>query len=164
MAIDMQATFEMWWEKLINLRNKFCRETYLIGYEREDLEQECYFIFLEACAQYDEEMEVSFPSYYKVKLYGWRANMNRKIKRNGFSLLADEDSYSEEGVSTENETITRLVCQVGMRKLSQVEYDLIYEFYFNEKSLKEVACQLGISYKSAEKRKKQALDKLKKYI
>ena len=85
MAIDMQATFEMWWEKLINLRNKFCRETYLIGYEREDLEQECYFIFLEACAQYDEEMEVSFPSYYKVKLYGWRANMNRKIKRNGLA-------------------------------------------------------------------------------
>lgn len=161
METNMDKAFEIWWEKLRNLRNKFCRETYLIGYEKEDLEQECYFLFREAWEQFDEDKGISFAGYYKVKLYGWRANMTRKIKRHDTILIEDEVEFKDESIDVENDMIRKVLCEKGLSQLSEMEYEIIEAFYFKQESLKEIAERLQLTYKSVEARKRKIIEKLR---
>lgn len=164
MKQSVENAFEMWWEKLENLRHKFCRETYLAGYDKEDLEQECYFVFREAWENYDESLGVTFGSYYKVRLHGWRANMNRKINQRQAVLLEDETGYEDEGICIENEVISKILCERGLSQISGKDYELIYAYYIKEEPLKDIAERLDLKYKSAENRKKKVLDKLREIV
>ncbi|WP_054741749.1 hypothetical protein [Cellulosilyticum ruminicola] len=114
MKESFEKTFEIWWEKLKNLRNKFCRETHLVGYDQDDLQQECYFLFRQAWESFDESYGVTFGSYYKVKLHGWRANMNRKVNQRQTVLLEDETGYEDESIDIENQTIGKILCEKGL--------------------------------------------------
>lgn len=164
MKVSVEEAYEIWWEKVEKLRNKFCRETRLIGYEKEDLEQECYFLFREAWEHYDESMGIIFPVYYRVKLHGWRANMNRKIKLRQVTLLEDETEYADESISVENEIIRKMLCETYLSQLSEGEQELLCAYYLKQEPLKSIAQRLNLKYKSAENKKKKALDKLRKLV
>lgn len=164
MKQSIEYAFEMWWEKLKNLRNKFCRETYLAGYDKEDLEQECYFIFRKAWENYDESLGVTFGTYYRVKLHGWRANMNRKINQRQPTLLEDETGYEDESINIENQIIGKILCEKGLGLLDETEYELINAYYIKEEPLKTIAQRLELNYKTAENRKRKALEKLRECL
>lgn len=164
MKESFEETFEVWWDKLKNLRNKFCRETYLAGYDQDDLEQECYFIFRQTWEHYDESYGVTFGSYYKVRLHGWRANMNRKVNQRQNVLLEDETGYEDESINIENQIIGKILCEKGLGLLNEGEYELINAYYIKEESLKSIAQRLGLNYKTAENRKKKALEKLRECL
>lgn len=164
MKPSVESAFEMWWEKLRNLRNKFCRETYLFGYEKEDIEQECYFIFRETWENYDESLGVTFGTYYRARLYGWRANMNRKIKLRQFILLEDETGYVDETISIEEKIISKMLCEKCLSVLSDIEYEIICEYYMKQMPLKVIAERLNLKYRTVENKKQKALEKLRKEI
>lgn len=159
-----------WWVKLTPLWKKFVRETYLWGYEKEDLEQECYLQLVKCLEKFDETLGVPFESYYKIQLYGWRANENRK-KRDLVSL--NEEMYEwlnelpDDRMSVETKTENKLLFEKIVRELAQMkdmDRIVVTEYYIKDRSLKDIAKELDIKYKAAEFRKGKALKHLKEIL
>lgn len=157
-----------WWLKLRPLWKKFARETRLSGYDQEDIEQECYLQLINALEKFDEGLHVPFESYYKIQLYGWRANQNRKKRE----VLAPTDeeltaAQKDERVDIEKEVEQHLLYQEILKYLAalqEIERDLIIAYYIQNKKLSQIAKELGIKYKTAEFKKGEAVKKLRKYM
>ncbi len=163
----IQSSYE-WWIKLTPLWKKFVRETYLCGYEKEDLEQECYLQLVKCLEKFDEEMGVPFESYYKIQLYGWRANQNRK-KRELLSL--SEEAYQQiaekpdEQIDIEKQIENKLLFEKIVSTLAcmkDMDRVIVTEYYIKDRPLKEIAEKMDIKYKAAEFRKGKVLKELKK--
>ena len=154
-----------WWEKLAPLRRKFVRETLLSGLDKEDLEQECFLQLHKAIERYMPEMGVPFESYYKIMLYGWRANQNRVKARMELAFGVDETFIlSDERVNIEKDIETKILVQEVFGKLEaleSVEREIIKAYYLQRKKLAQVATELGIPFKTVEFKKRKALGKLK---
>lgn len=165
MKKEQAVLLAYWWEKLCPLRQKFARETLLGSYEKDDLEQECFFQLQKALERYNSQLGVPFESYYKVVLHGWRSNQN-KMKRNQELTVGEEIMYflEDERINIEQEVETKLLAEEVMRKLDELEermQRIIIAYYLQNKQIKEIASELGLSYKSVEAKKKQALNYLK---
>lgn len=155
-----------WWMKLAPLWKKFARETWLCGYDKEDLMQECYLMLVKCLEKYDEGAGVPFESYYKIQLYGWRANQNRK-KREVLSIndeLYDEIVQSPDPkVNLETQVEDRILFQKiikELEKMEELDRRIVKEYYIQDKPLKRIAEEIGIKYKAAEFRKGKALKAL----
>lgn len=153
-----------WWDKLYPLRRKFVGETLLNGFGKDDIEQECFLQLHKAIERYDPHLGVSFESYYKVVLHGWRANQNRnKINREiafepeAFCLVKDERTDIERDV--ERKVLIEEVMHL-IKQLDEKEEGIIRAYYLQNKKIKEIAEEYGIAYKTVEARKKKALDRL----
>lgn len=159
-----------WWIKLTPLCKKFARETYLCGYHEDDLMQECYLQLLKCLEKYDASLGVPFASYYKIQLYGWRANQNRK-KTDHLSQVADlEDEITQiadETVNIELQTQNKILLEQNLQVLKHMKVNdqaLVIGYYLQHRSLKDLAEELGIKYKSAEYKKTQAIKYLKSIL
>ena len=162
----MKSSYE-WWIKLTPLWKKFVRETYLCGYDKEDLIQECYLQLVKALEKFDENFGVPFESYYKIQLYGWRANQNRR-KKDSLSLT-DELFEAVEGISkrtsdvsqeVENKLLIETIYQ-ELDKMNHTDKTIVIGYYLKGRSLKEIANAIDINYKTAEFRKGKSLKRLR---
>ena len=157
----------IWWEKMKPLVNKFVRETILSGFEKEDLRQECYMIINKAVVKYDKEWGVPFESYYKIMLYGWRSNQNKKRK---LIFLGEESALYEEkdtSIDIEKDVEGRMLWEeviAKIDKLEEIEKEIILGYYLENKSIAEIASKLGVTYKNIEYRKGAILKKVKKSL
>ncbi len=148
------------------LVKKFVRETVLSGLDKDDLEQECYLQLQSALEKFDEGLGVPFESYYKIRLYGWRSNQNKRKRE---VLFEGEEGFIaiDERINVEKEVELKLLFERAvkqMEKLRQIERDIIIGFYLENRRLKEIASSLGLDYKTVEFKKGAALKKLKKYM
>lgn len=156
-----------WWIKLTPLCRKFARETYICGLSQEDLMQECYLQLVKCLERFDSSLSVPFESYYKIQLYGWRANQNRKkreILSFGDEMYDAVARQPDESVNIEKEIGEKLLIEAVAWELSHMkseERDVVTGYYVERKSLKQIAKELDIKYKTAEFRKSQAIKKLK---
>ena len=153
-----------WWEKLSPLRRKFINETYIGGFEKSDIEQECYLLLHKALERYDPQMGVPFESYYKVVLHGWRSNETKKkinteiaCEKEVFNFLEDERTNVERDVE-------RNLAEEEMRRfiegLDENGREVIEAYYFQGQTIKEIAETKDVSCKAIEARKRRALHKL----
>ncbi len=157
-----------WWEKLRPLRRKFVRQTILGGLEPEDIEQECYLQLQKAIEQYNPHLGVPFESYYKIKIYGWRANQNRQKGR--WEITLEEETLSsiiDERENVEKEVETQILVEEVLGKIELLEERskvIIIGYYLQNKKLCEIAKELGLAYKTVEAKKSQALKQLRKML
>lgn len=156
-----------WWIKLTPLWKKFVYETRLCGYDKEDLKQECYLLLVKCLEKYDAALGVPFESYYKVQLYGWRANQNRK-KYDLLTITQEEEGNPflkiPDKQNVEQEVQRKLRVEQIMdylANLSPKDKAIIYAFYIEQKPLYEVAKDLGMKYKSVEARKARLIRKIR---
>lgn len=157
-----------WWDKLYPLRRKFVGETLLKGFEKEDIEQECFLQLHKAIERYNPHMGVPFESYYKVILHGWRANQNKsKINR---EVVFEEEAFffmKDERTDIERDVEMKLLVEEVMELIEQLEdkeRGIIKGYYLQGKKIKEIANQYEMGYKTVEARKKKALSILREMI
>lgn len=160
-----QGLITYWWDKLYPLRRKFVRETIINGMEKEDLEQECYIQLERALERYKPELGVPFESYFKVRLYGWRANQNR-VKARTELAFGEESLFFliDERVHIEEDAIIKDLIQEVYRileALDEKDQFIIKAYYLQHKKLGDIADILGMSIKGVEGRKKKALNKIR---
>lgn len=158
-----------WWEKLKPLRMSFCRETYLSGYDDDDLEQECYLILVKALIQYDVSQGVPFAYYYKLQLKGWRSNMNRKTNSKFYAHVGNGEVQEEEDEKThiEEGVITGMMAQnvlIALQNLSILDQQIIVDYYIADKDIKAIAKKQGLTYKQIEYRKQKSIKQLRKWL
>lgn len=153
-----------WWDKLYPLRRKFVSETLLNGFEKDDIEQECFLQLHKAMERYDPHLGVPFESYYKVVLHGWRANQNRnKVNR---EIAFEEEAFffvKDERTDIERDVERKLLVEEVMdliEQLEEKEQGIIKAYYLQNKKIKEIAEAYGIAYKTVEAKKKRALNRL----
>ena len=165
MKEELRLLVAYWWEKMYPLRRKFVKETLLNGLEEEDLEQECFLQLCKALEQYDSERGVPFESYYKVVLHGWRSNQNQVKARKELAFGEDEMFFlTDERVNVEHDVETKILIEEVLESLSRFdekERRIIEAFYFEHKKLIDIADELAISIKTAERKKRQTLSKLR---
>jgi len=142
----------------------------------EDLVQEGYIIILQSLKNFDENRNVHFLGYVKIKLDFYYKNYyrNTKNQRNTVSLnqkLGDTDSSIEleniiidekfnlEDNFFKKEEISELLTNI--KKLSRKEQDILNLYYKNELTMKEISNRLNIAYRTAIGRKYTAIIKLK---
>ena len=153
-----------WWDKLSPLRKRFINETYIGGFEKEDIEQECFLLLHKALEQYDPQLGVPFESYYRVVLYGWRSNERRR--RGNTEIACEEEVFGflvDERVNVERDVERKLVeedVRRFIKGLDEKEKEVIMAYYFQHKTMKEIAEAKNVSYRTIEGRKKRALYKL----
>lgn len=164
MEEEQELQVLIWWEKLQPLVKKFVRETFIAGFDNDDIRQECFLQLHKAMQRYDENTGISFAYYYKVVLCGWRANENKKNRNLEISyeeeqlvLLAKERTEMENNV--EGKILIEQI-RKELADLEEVERKIILAYYFENKKLKEIALELGIPYKTLEYKKKGAIHKL----
>jgi len=167
---EMQDLSYEWWVKLTPLWKKFARETRLCGYDKEDLVQECYLQLIHCLEKFDGNLGVPFESYFKIQLYGWRANQNRK-KREVLSI--SEEHYQQilekpdSDMSVEKQVENQLLFEAVTRELAKMksmDQVIITQYYVQNKPLKEIAKKLNINYKAAEFRKGKGIKRLRELI
>ncbi len=167
MTVEQRELTYIWWNKMKPLINKFVRETILSGFDKDDLRQECYMLINKAVVGYDKECNVPFESYYKIMLYGWRSNQNKKRK---LIFLGEESVLREEkdaSIDIEKDVERRMLWEeviARIDKLDEIEKEIILGYYLENKSIKEIANKLGATYKNIEYKKGAILKKLKQYM
>lgn len=167
MEESLQVLSYEWWLKLAPLRNKFCRESKIRGYEKDDFAQESYFILVDCLRKFDPNFGVPFESYYKIQLYGWRSNENRKQRDALLTTNGTEVEQEDEFFDLEGQSITAMLVEEVMEiigGLTEEEQKLVVGYYLEDKQLKEIAEGLNLRYKTAEAKKRKALHKLYKIL
>ena len=156
-----------WWIKMMPMWKKWIRKTYLCGYDKDDLMQQSYIELVNCMNKYNKELGVPFESYYKMYLYQWRNNQSRKKRE----LLSITDEYEKNLMETKDITVdiegeieNKLLSEAIIRTLEdmgEIEKFIITKYYMEKVSLKDIAKELNINYKTLEYKKKCILRKLR---
>ncbi|MTI70053.1 MAG: sigma-70 family RNA polymerase sigma factor [Firmicutes bacterium] len=143
-------------------------------YLYDDLIQEGYEVILNGIKDYDESKGTHLLGYLKMMLKYFYLNKS-KYELDTISLnilIGEEDSLElidtlkdsviidEEIIK--NEEINKLFSIIS--KLSERQKYIIYEYYFNNISLKRISKDLNISYRTVVNIKVQGIKKLRKLI
>lgn len=162
---EQRSLIDCWWEKLQPLVRRFAKETIISGFEEEDIRQECFLQLHKALQRYDEESGISFAYYYKVVLCGWRANENKKNR--GCEISYDEEILvfliDNERTDVEYDIERKMLLEEVeklIQSLDHRERQIILAYYFENKKLKDIAVELGLSYKKTQRIKEKAIHKL----
>jgi RNA polymerase sigma factor (sigma-70 family) len=161
-------------EALINEFTPFIssisRKTFIHGYERCDLKNECFLTLLNCILKYDLNTH-RFVAYATNAI---KNNLNvlitRSINKNDidgfFSLRNDVESTIslEDHIKEENMYLENKLLSVIKNDLSASEKHLIVFIFFMKNTLTNYAYHENISYVTASKRKKRVLEKLKNFI
>lgn len=154
-----------WWEKLQPLVSKFVRQTQLVGYDEDDLVQECFLLLQKAVENYDETLGVSFAYYYKTLLRGWRANKNKRAQKREVLYSEEAFSYLEDDRVNVEQDVERSMCieeiYHEVQQLEAIQRRIIVAYYYEHKKIKDIARELGVSYKAIEGRKNKAIKSLR---
>lgn len=154
------------------LINSICRRTFIYGYERSDIRNECFTTLFYCIYKYRLEAH-RFIAYATNAI---KNNINDLIKKtvkqnglNNFLTCSLYDNALDFLPSNENSLEENLCLLNGYDELSFVinnklnpeEKQLILFLFFNENTLTNYAHCKKISYVAASKRKKKVLNKLK---
>lgn len=154
---------------------KICKETYIAGYDTDDLLQIGYTTLIKAVQKFDLNKNNNFTAYatsaiknnfyYEIRQksrYNAETSLNKELDE-GIEFI--ENIVSEEDVEKEfllKESIKEL--NNALMKLSPNERELIQHVYFNNGTLKEYARLKNMNYVTCTKLKERILKKLKKLI
>lgn len=134
----------------------------------QDLIQEGRLCVCESLKSFDPSKGVHLLGYIKTKLSYLYLNMNREREfesldidlGDGFSLVdtlvSDTDiekDFIRESFSSELST--------ALNELTKIEQEIIISFYIKEKSLSQIAKEMGRSYRTVVNNKERALNKLR---
>lgn len=154
---------------------KTARSIYVNGHDLEDLIQIGKISVIKAVNMYDVSREKGFVTYVTNAVTRNFYNLIRaRVKEGSFcSLNSVNDEGSElidsiacgdnleEDYETKEE---KLMLLKALEKLSEKEREVIYWFYFQNKTLEQYAREKGICYRTAVDRKKKALIKLRDFL
>lgn len=157
------------------LINSIAKRTFVHGYEACDIRNECFSTLFICISKYKLDSH-RFVAYATNSI---KNNINylirESIKRNeldGFMTLSLDNKFIEFQPSA-SYNIDEELCSLDnyddlsfalKNKLTEEEKHLISFLFFKENTLTNYASSKKISYVAASKRKKKALNKLKKYI
>lgn len=144
------------------------RETILYGYDKDDLNQECFLQLQKAVERYNPEMGVPFESYFYIVLRGWRANQNRVKTKMELVFGEDEPFFlQDERVDIEKDVERKLrmeeVCR-SLEKLKEEERKIIEAFYFQNMKIPQIAKILNLPVRTVQYKKRHALGELRKIL
>lgn len=157
------------------LINSISKRTFVHGYEACDIRNECFSTLFICISKYKLDSH-RFVAYATNSI---KNNINylirESIKRNeldGFMTLSLDNKLIEFQPSSSYSIHEELCCldnyddlsSAIKNKLTEEEKHLISFLFFKENTLTNYAASKKISYVAASKRKKKALNKLKKYI
>lgn len=157
------------------LINSICRRTFIYGYERSDIRNECFTTLFLCVHKYKLEAH-RFIAYATNAI---KNNINylirKTVKQNGLnnfltlSLYDDALDYLPSNENNLEDTICLLndydeLSNVINNKLNTEEKLLVSFIFFNKNTLTNYANHKKISYVAASKRKKKVLNKLKNNI
>jgi DNA-directed RNA polymerase sigma subunit (sigma70/sigma32) len=122
-------------------------------YEREELIQEGYVGLMHASRKYDDTRGLKFSTYssYWIKRY-FQEYLKKNNKRKSYTrplILQQIPSYDYKH-------------KIELSGLSEIEKQLIIERYYNNKKVKQLALEYGVSRNTLRAWFKKALEKLKK--
>lgn len=168
-------------EELINAFSpyieKYSRESFLNGYEREDFMQMGYMYLFLIIGKVDLN---KFEGFSEERIIGYLVKSLRNyyymdIRKNAKYILEESfdideefnvsrietmrDSFSVEEYVIEKQERTYLFNEIS--NLNNEERNLIFSFYFLKESIKEYAERNNYSYHVCRRRKKKVLDKIK---
>ena len=161
--------------KLKPLIIKSIRKYYNDFSQYEDLLQQGYEVILNGIDEFDEEKDVNFLWFIKMKLKFYYldkhkykkekpSSLNKPIGEDGdeiLDLIPDTDKSPLDKV-LEKERKTHL--RKAMRVLTQRQRKIIIYYYIKNKSIKEISRILKISYRTVINTKTTALKKLRKQM
>ena len=145
----------------------------------EDLVQEGYIIILKSLKTYNENLNVHFLGYVKIKLKYYYKNYYRNTKNQRQTISLDQTVHGANFVhrleaktyANSIDPIDKLIkkennkeLQANIKKLSIKEQNVLNMYYIDELSMSEIANQLNIAYRTAIGRKYIAIQKLKKMM
>ena len=119
----------------------------------------------------DEKIPVTEDVYYAYKRPAWRETKRRRVRNdNEYSLAAlEEDGFEAvsgealiDDIVADNLLLEQLFA--ALAELTGDERGLIDALFFEEKSEREVARELGVSQPAIHKRRNRILEKLKKLL
>lgn len=164
--IDQEECYR-WWIKMMPMWKKWMKKTYLCGYDKEDLMQQSYIELINCMKKYNKDLGVPFESYYKIHLYQWRNNESRKKRE----LLSITDEYEKQLMETKDITVdiereieNKLLSEAilnALEDMGETEKTIMVKYYMDHISLKDIAKEMNIKYKTLEYKKKCILLKLK---
>jgi len=141
----------------------------------QDLVQEGYILILQALKTFDKNKEVHFLHYIKTKIVFFYKNHNKNnhtpkkeipISENMDQINIEHNQIENKCCALENlikkESIDELLTNI--KKLKLKEQNIIYLYYYDNKSIKEISETLNIPYRTVIGKKKTALKKLKKFL
>lgn len=144
---------------IINLSNK----TYVPGYEKNDIINECYIYLLQAIKKYDTSKH-RFVAYATSAI---KQNLYFLIKKSKTITCSSIDEINPLAISSNESLDKNLLCNEekhvlseAVKKLSKEEYNLYKHIFVYENSLKEYAYINNLSYSTAYRKKKKLLLKL----
>lgn len=147
----------------------FSKKTFISGYERSDIESECYRILLKSINKYDTAL-------HKFVAYG-----TSSIKNGIYDLLRKKEQSEKSGSSfttvsfdsaLENNNINipyvdpiinsdnKFVLKKALKDLDDNEKDLIDFVYYKGKTVKEYSEMYNLNYQTCLKKRKRILSKL----
>jgi RNA polymerase sporulation-specific sigma factor len=154
---------------------KTARGIYVKGYELMDLIQIGKISIIKAVSMFDINKGNGFTSYVtnaiKRTLYTLiRDNIKKtsycslnSLNSEGIEIIdciASEENFEEQIIEDEEKaTLNR-----ALKNLLEKERDIIYWFYFENKTLEQYAKEKGIAYRTVLDRKRRALAKLKSML
>lgn len=149
---------------------------YNVCQEYDDLIQEGYELILKCMKEYDFDKNVHFLWFVKLRLKYYYLDKNKKqigcVSLNSpvfsdnenielIDIIADEKPNHEE-IVIKNENIRKLC--YGIKNLTQRQKDIILRYYFKNQPMKDIAREMGISYRTVVNLKTKGINKLKKII
>ncbi|WP_411680019.1 sigma-70 family RNA polymerase sigma factor [Clostridium thailandense] len=162
-------------EKYTPFAIKTARSIYVKGYDIEDLIAIGQAAVIKAINIYDTEKSSAFTTYVfntiKTEVYQvLRKNIKEasccslhSLNKDGLEFintLVSDFNIEEDSIKREEKTILR----TALKKLNEEEKEIIYWYFYHNKTLKDYGKYKGISYRTAVDRKKKAVEKLKKYL
>lgn len=178
---DKEKTLELYMTHYGFLYN-YAKAYYGSNQNLEDFLQLGYFALEKAISSYvnTKEIKGNFLTFYKVWLnhYFFRFNcvMQQpfRIPTGEFTRVTEDisllDSLDKNTLLQESEPIDsfvldeelhNLLCQEMSKELDQKNYYILYEVYFNERSMASVGREVGMSRDAVRKRVLRSLKKLK---
>ena len=159
---------------LRNFIKSIVKKYHINSYEFEDNMFEGYMILFECIKIYDAE-RYKFLGLLRICIDRHFANLLRssqrgELKDGAKTLIIDENlenvlfyemEYTEDSI---NEEFKSAVINSAFEILKNEEKEVIIYKYYMKKTLEEYAEYKGISYSTAKRRKREALDKMKKFI
>lgn len=133
---------------------------------KEDFIQEGYALILESLKTYDTTRNVHFLYYVKTKLnYYYKNYFKNEYKKHTYYLSQNQaDSYSLFDLDNVIEKEKNKLLLESIKKLNKDQQKILYLYYYEKHSLKEISNILNKPYRTVIGKKKAAIEKLKKLL
>lgn len=170
LSLEDQSYTLLLWGKMKPLCLNWAYKLRDIEEDIEDLYQESYLLLLKALKHYEAYQNMKFESYFKLVLYSWGRDYKHKYRTELIQNRDDQDfweSVEDTGEGVEDYMINQERYRdlaKGLKHLSQLEYELLIDFYMKGHKISEIATRYHMSYKALETKKRRTLKKLKEIV